>query len=46
MLYIAFFIAGMAFSLMLLDTLKTLQKESDEEKQRQAERESYRQGDK
>lgn len=35
MVYIAFFIAGMAFSLMLLDVLRTLQKENDEEKQKQ-----------
>ena len=45
MLYIAFFIAGMAFSLMLLDVLKTLQKESDEEKQKQSDRETYRKGE-
>lgn len=46
MAYIAFFVAGMAFSLMLLDVLKTLQRENDEEKQRQFERETYRKGDK
>ena len=46
MLMFISFICGIVFGLMLIDLFKTLQKESDEEKQRQSERESYRQGDK
>lgn len=46
MLMLISFMCGIVFGLMLIDLFKTLQKENDEEKHRQAERETYRKGDK
>ena len=46
MLMFISFMCGIIFCLMLIDLFKTLQKESDEEKQKQAERETFRKGEK